>query len=420
MKVFLPGGDLSSIEKGIDWIIDGLTSWKGKAASGIVRPASLSVEASSYQEALDRVNDLYLRNLWGDGLPIVPPTEERVAWMLRGTDRSRDELLGKVLPRGGLASVETAAIAAAMAGCRPEYLPILIAAIEGVLDPLMNHQHMQATTGMTYPAVVVNGPVARQVRLNAGYGCLGPSSAYPAGAAIGRALRLLLMNVGGAVPGIGSMSIYGGPGKLTSIVFAEDEAGLPADWEPLSVERGAARDANTVTVIPFCSAVQIFDGAALTEKDALDTLFNFAGCMGAPAAPYFSATFNPKGVAGIVLLARGTAQGFVDLGWSKDRIRRYLWEHSKMPKSPWLTKTLGHFARRGLYLKDHIEYPMPISVAPENIMVVVAGGEQSGHSCWLSAHGACFEPAMRPVTLPRDWGQLLEEADKALGAQPAS
>src|SRR5450759_4534416 len=133
----------------------------------------------------------------------------------RGTDLPRDRLLGKLLPKGGYATVESVAVAAAMAGCRPEYLPVLIAAVEATLDPRVYHQHMQSTTGNAHPAVIVNGPVARQIRVNSGYGCLGPSSVYPAGAAIGRALRLLLMNVGGAIPGTGSMAIHGGPARYT-------------------------------------------------------------------------------------------------------------------------------------------------------------------------------------------------------------
>lgn len=420
MKMFLPGSDLSPIEKDIDKIILGLTEWKPKKTKKVVVvPAPLTVEGRDYQEAVDKLNFLFLRNLWSDGLPIVPPTEERVSRLLAGTDTPRDKIVGRILPRGGFATVESIATAAAMAGCRPEYMPVLIAAIEAILDPLVYHQHMQSTTGNAHPAVIVNGPVARQIRLNSGYGCLAPSSVYPAGASIGRAIRLLLMNVGGAIPGTGSMSIHGGPARYTGLVFAEDEAGLPAQWQPLNVERGFARGANTVTVLATSGATEIWEGAALDEREALHTLYDFAGCMGVPYGGYFGATFNPEGVPGIALIARTTAQGFANLGWSKEQVRRYLWENSKLPDSEWLRKMIEHFGRSSSFLRDHVRYPMPITTAPEKIMIVVAGGEQSGHSYWLQVHGGTFGPATRPIMLPSNWERLLSEAEEDLGPLPA-
>ena len=131
-----------------------------------------------------------LANLWGDGLPLWPATRERVDWILRGTPRPREHVLGKFPPRGGVTTVETCAIALAMAGGRPEYLPVLIAAVEAFLDPESSSEQLQATSGSAFPVVIVNGPIAKQIRLNSGFGCLGPDPQRPAGASIGRALRL--------------------------------------------------------------------------------------------------------------------------------------------------------------------------------------------------------------------------------------
>ena len=299
--------------------------------------------------------------------------------------------------------------------------PAMLAAVQAILDPLVYHQHMQSTTGNAHPALIVNGPLARQIRLNSGYGCLGPNPRYPAGASIGRALRLLLLNVGGALPGSGSMAIHGGPARYTGLVFAEDEAGLPGDWAPLNTERGFPRGSNTVTVLATSGGTEVWEGAALEEKDARHTLFDFAGCMRVPFGGYFADTFNPHGAPGIVLMARGTAQGFANLGWSKDRIREYLWEHSKLPRSEWLEKLLDHFGtRNGLWVKDHVEFPMPVTPAPRNIMIVVAGGEQSGHSYWLQVHGGTGGPATREIELPSGWETLLEEAETDLGPLPAA
>ena len=422
MTMFLPGADLSPLADNIDAVIDALTRWAPKSTrKTVLQPPRLEVSGKDYADALENLNHLFLRNLWSDGLPLLPPTEERVAALLRGTDLPRERLLGRLLPKGGFATVGSVAVAAAMAGCRPEYLPVLIAAVEAILDPRVYHQHMQSTTGNAHPAVIVNGPVARQLRINSGYGCLGPSSVYPAGAAIGRALRLLLMNVGGAIPGTGTMAIHGGPARYTGLVFAEDEAGLPADWAPQNTERGFARGSNTVTVLATSGGTEVWEGAALEEKDAQHTLFNFAGCMRVPFGGYFADTFNPHGAPGIVLIARGTAQGFARLGWSKAKIRQYLWENSKLPRSAWLEKMLDHFgARHGLYVKDQVQFPMPVTPAPANIMIVVAGGEQSGHSYWLQVHGGTGGPASREIALPGGWQALLEKAGEDLGPLPAA
>jgi hypothetical protein len=169
----------------------------------------LSVEGASYEDALNKANQLLLTNLWGDGLPLWPATRERVDWILRGAAFPRAHVIGKFPPRGGVTTVETCAVALAMAGGRPEYLPVLIAAVEAFLDPESNSEQLQATSGGPFPVVIVNGPIAKAIRLNSGFGCLGPDPQRPAGASIGRALRLLQQNVGGALPGIGTMAIFG-------------------------------------------------------------------------------------------------------------------------------------------------------------------------------------------------------------------
>jgi len=415
-QMFLPGSDLSAIEENIEKLVHGLVHWEpSKAQEPLVAPHPITVEGEDYHDAVDKLNALFLRNLWSDGLPIVPPTEKRVNWLLTGTEFPRDKIIGAILPRGGLATVSTVATAAAMAGCRPEYMPILIAAMQAILDPISYHQHMQATTGSPSPAVIVNGPIAKQVRLNSGYGCLGPNALYPAGASIGRAIRFLLVNVGGAIPGVGSMSIHGGPARYAGLVFAEDEEGLPSNWLPLNVERGFRQGADTVTVLPTSGSTMIWEGAPLNEREALFTLFDFAANMSVPYGAYYAAGFNPHGAPGIALIGRAAAQGFAKLGWSQDAIKTYLWEHSKLPDSPWLRKTLEHFSRRGLFVKDHIGYPMPIAVAPRNIMLVVAGGQQSGHSYWLRGHGGTYGPCTKEIVLPSNWIELLSKAEEELG-----
>ena len=306
-----------------------------------------------------------------------------------------------------------------MAGCRPEYMPVLIAAMEAILDPQVHHQHMQTSTGDASPAVIVIGPVARQIRLNSGYGCLGPSSSYPAGASIGRAIRLLLLNVGEAIPGTGSMANFGGPARYTGLVFAEDETNLPSDWKPLSVERGFPPASNTVTALPVSGTTNVWEGVALREKEALLSLDNIAGYMSVPYGAYFAATFNPQGTPGILLVGHAAAQGFSNLGWSKEKVKTYLWENARIPESEWLRDILElRGSRAGLPVKDYVQYPMPIAVGPKNIMIVVAGGKLGTHPYWLQVHGGTFGPATKQVNLPTNWTQLLKKAEEDLGPHP--
>ncbi|MFC1861812.1 hypothetical protein ACFLT4_05820 [Chloroflexota bacterium] len=418
LGMFIPGGDLTPIEEKMDELIAGLTEWKPKMeGKRVIRPPKIRVEGNDYEEAVKNVNKLFLRNKWSDGLPITPPTEGQVNELLIGTDLSPDKVVAKILPRGGIVTVETIAINLAMAGGRPEYMPVLIAALESISNPEFQHHSMNATTCSVYPVVIVNGPIAKQIRLNSGYGCLGPDPAHPAGASIGRAIRFLLQGAGGAIPGIGTMSIFGGPARYTSIVFAEDEDGLPSDWEPLNTEQGFPRGSNAVTTYVAASTTNILGAETGDKESALGSLIRAAGVIGIPNGNYWSDPYNPDGAAGFLLMARATAQGLSTLGWSKEAVKTYLWENSKVPAS----KAIGW---RMQYLPDAKEKftqdPMPISMSPKGIRIVVAGGMHSGHMYWLQV-GCCPRKVISSeIKLPAHWDKLLRKAEEDLGPLPTS
>ena len=230
IELFLPGSDIAPVEARKREFYDGLTRWTSDLAGDAGGEIPMvSVRGATFEDALVRANNLMIANLWGDGLPLWPATRERVEWILRGSTLPRAHVLGTFPPRGGVATVELCAIALAMAGGRPEYLPVLLAAVDAFLDPDSGSEQLQAASGSAFPVVIVNGPIGRQIRLNSGFGCLGPDPQRPAGASIGRALRLMQQNVGGARPGVGTMANYGGL-RYTNVVFAEDEDNLPAGW----------------------------------------------------------------------------------------------------------------------------------------------------------------------------------------------
>lgn len=414
IDMFVTGSDLTPIETGFDGLLDGLLRWKPKSRTlGPIEPHRVTITGKDQFHVVEKLNALALRNLWGDGLPVLPATEARVDWLLSGTDLLPETVLGRILPRGGIATVRSIAVAAAMAGGRPEYMPVIIAAIRAIVEPLFYHQGFNSTTNSAFPIVIVNGPIAKQIRMGSGYGCLGPDPQHPAGAAIGRTLRLVLLNMGGAIPGQGTMSIFGGPARFTNAVVAEDEEGIPEGWGSLAEERGFAAGENTVTLLPVNSAINIVGYIPLNESEAITALTCFADCMRMPNANYWFRTFTPTGAPGVLLLPRGTARGLAGLGWTKQKVREFLWENSKFSPNLWLKAKLDHNRKGGFIAPEDVRWPMPICQKPDNIIVAVAGGAQSGHSYYLGSYG----PAVmsKPIDLPAGFSGLLEAAEDDLG-----
>ena len=188
--------------------------------------------------------EFFFQKSWSDGLPVIPPTQERMTAMLSGASFGGSEIIGQVPPLMGEASVEAIAAHAVMAGCAPSYLPVVIGGLRALLEPELNLNGVQGTMHSAAPLLVVNGPYARKIGLHGGTGCFGPG--FRANATIGRAIRLILMNLGGGVPISASMSTFGSPARYT-YCFAENEAESP--WEPLSVTRGFHRDDDVVTAV---------------------------------------------------------------------------------------------------------------------------------------------------------------------------
>ena len=330
----------------------------------------------------------------------------------------RPTRIGKILPQGRIATLTTLATALAMAGGRPEYLPVLIAAVEALIDPGMAHHSWQATSSSVYPAVIVNGPVARQIRLNSGFGLLGPDALHPAGGVIGRALRLILQNVGGAVPGVGTMSQFGGM-RYTNAVFAEDEEGLPPGWEPLNAEYfGIPRGANSLALCTVSSATNITrrgTGKETAEEEALGSLYRIAAYMEAPNVNGLKG--YEEGTPGILLLSSIAARQLAALGWTKEKIKEFLWENSRIPV-PRLRRSgmLYYLEERGFDTRT-LPDPWPITRRPRNFMIVVAGGRHPTQAYWMQgAHGP--KTVSASIQVPVKWEELLREAEADLGPLP--
>ena len=168
---------------------------------------------------------------WSDGLPVVTPTDDRLARMLAGTTRAPEEVLGDIPPLNNKATVESVALHAVMAGCKPAYLPVVLGALEAMLVPRFNLIGIQATMFPGGPLLILNGPYAKDISVHAGSGCFGPG--FRANASIGRAIRLIMMNLGGGLPGVSDMSTFGSPSKFTYCVRENEEQ---SPWPFLSAD----------------------------------------------------------------------------------------------------------------------------------------------------------------------------------------
>ena len=276
---------------------------------GDVRFDSRGVEVGSGEDPVEACFD----RGWSDGLPVVPPTELRVLRMLQGTARSPREVLGEVPPALDPCTVEKAAVNAVMAGCRPEYFPIVLAAVEAALDPAFALHGVLATTDFASPIVVVSGPTARRIGMNCGVNVLGQG--HRANATIGRALQLVVRNVGGGRPGGVDRSTLGHPGKYT-YCFAEDES--DEGWEPLRVDRGFPDSVSTVTLFAGGGVHGIWDERARTPEALVAGTGEWLARIGFRGAPAHA----------IVLIAPEHYRIYCEAGWNRARIKSALAEAS--------------------------------------------------------------------------------------------
>jgi hypothetical protein len=254
----------------------------------------------------DEDEAMYARG-WSDGLPVVAPTEARVVRMLAGTTRAADEIVAVVPPDLVECTVEKVAVNAVMAGCRPEYLPVVLAAVEGACTDTFNMHGLLATTWFSGPVIVVNGPVTAAIGMNNGINALGPGNR--ANATIGRALQLVIRNVGGGRPGEVDRATIGQPGKFTCC-FAEHE---DAHWEPMHVERGYRPDQSTVTLFAGEGVRGVVDQLSRTPESLTRT---FAACLRTTAHPKLPIAFDA-----MLVISPEHLRVYQEAGWSKARFR---------------------------------------------------------------------------------------------------
>lgn len=275
----------------------------------------MAQEFSSTSIALDETDDSIeacYQQGWTDGLPVVPPTPARVERMLSGTNRNPDELIAPVPPKWGRATVEKIAINAVMAGCTPAYLPVVLTAVEAMTAEQFNLHGVQVTTSHVSPMLVVNGHIRKQLDINDSFNLFGQG--WRANATIGRAVRLVCTNIGGALPGELDRAAFGHAGKYTCCIAEREEE---SPWQPLHVERGFQADDSTVTVFAAAAPQSVNDHGNNTAPGILDTI-----CANLTA---------PGNSGGETILVIGVehAKTMSDDGFSKADVLHYIAEKTQ-------------------------------------------------------------------------------------------
>ena len=394
-------------EKALEEIIDGLTKWKSEESDETQTQAKeLVFEGLDYQDAVDKLESVFLARMWGDGLPLIPPTKERVQWMLTGTDFPAEKpVTNKISPRYGAITVETVAINAVMAGARPEYLPVILAAVDllATKKGLELSYVFQETLSPVAPWFIVNGPIARELNINSSFGVLGPG--WKANAAIGRALSLVLINGGGGNSGPAGTRRAQSTAARYTCCFAENEAENP--WSPFHVEQGYASDASTVTIMAGKGShlVHVVDGTEEILRATVRALQGF--------------TYHDIGVPWdqLLILSPDHAHRLAGVGWTKESIRKYIHERARIPLAE--AEAAGIFLRfseslmKQLALTNDRNMPVPVTETPKDLNIVVAGGTGNGNSTLVPGMRRKVTTQIDPYK-PRNWQQLLDTARKEL------
>ncbi len=392
------------VDGAFDQVLAGLTRAVETPArtEAAVLDERLIYEAPDLLGAWAEMNRDFLARGWSDGFPLVAPTEAAIELMLGGTRRAPSEVIATLEPGFGLATVEKLAINAVMAGCSPEHLPLLIAAVRCLAEPKMYLRNKAMSTGPHAPLVLVNGPKGRAARLNSGICALGPGAPSASNTVLGRALRLTMMNVGHTYVGVSDMDTIGSPLKY-SLCCAENERESP--WDPYHVSRGFDREASAVTVHFAYGMCELHDFKSTTPEALVEVFATAANNVaqvgtglwltGRRADPRYKTEEKEHNT---LFICPEHAQVFARERWGRREIQEALYRLARLPfRTMMLNKEAKAMAvahpELG-WLGDHPELPVPVVETPDCFDIAVVGG--------AAGRGAYFYGAGEPVTMPVD------------------
>ncbi|MAT63632.1 MAG: hypothetical protein VYB02_00635 [Actinomycetota bacterium] len=328
----------------------------------------------------DTIYELFEKHGWGDGLPLVAPTDQRVAEMLSSIEFSPEEVIAVLPPRGGSATYRSVAVNAVLAGCKPEYFPVVVAAVKALGNQRINLRGVNTTTHPVAPLLIVHGEAVEKLGFNSGLGVFGPGNR--ANATVGRAIRLVLLHVAGAVPGPGDASTQGQPSKYTYCI-AENQKENP--WESYPVTLGVDSE-SSLTVHCGENPHNFHDMESENIERILDKAASAMTTFGVNNACI-------SGGEWFVILCPEHAATAFSQGWGREDVSSYLFERARMPAGRFREQfNLLAWADWMHSLSDDELVPMTQQV--ENIKVLVSGGAGK-HSCVVPSWGMT-----RSVTVP--------------------
>lgn len=373
------------------------------------RAAVLEFKGATMAEAEENMEKFFLANRMSDGLPMVPPTPERVEAMIKAVGLPPTKDIGVLDPRKGMATVERLAINAVMAGCRPAYMPVLLAIAEGFADPNFDMHGCMVTTGLNAPLIVVSGPIIKDLNLNFSYSTLGPG--WRANSTIGRASRLFIINVAQAWPGINDMKDGGNPAKF-GVVMAENEQQTPAGWGTLREREGFAKNVSTVSLFASQSYRQVHDSQKyLVPTRPYQKIVD--PMIPRLLATTLNATVEQWGEDVILAFSPVMANNLAAMGYTPEKIQKELWEKGRIRRDLFGPRPLGAMGEASGVPKWIDEAPddamIPVVPTPQDIRIVVAGGTGSGVSLLIDRWGfGNSKFVTKQITLPGNWSALVK------------
>ena len=378
---FTMEGIKAAVPKAFEFLVKGLTTWKPEymkleGNKWIPKENQFSYSAASYEEAQDQFNRSFLKMGWGDGLPMVPPTQSRVKALLKGTPLPPTTVIGTWGPSNADFTVEKIAVVAAMAGAEPPYMPVIIAALKAITSTRWDAYFpvMRAPV----PLVVVNGPYAKKIGINSSSNAFGPNPKYHANGSIGRTINLAMASIPGNGRGIKPSNLAGNPAAYAGIVVAEaeDVAALAKGWDPVSVQLGYPAGTDLATVL----------GIEQMDMSVSGSIANLAACIPPNKEnwPRSRQAWEAQYAGALVISEMQSVTAGRMGGKTKADFARELWESARVSidrfKSLVLTNEFGSPAEPNEFIKSLLAEPdivkkgVPVAARPNRFLVVVAGG----------------------------------------------
>ncbi len=361
-----------------------------------------------FEGSFEAVNEFFYDREWSDGLPIVPPTVDKVERFLEFTERLADDVLGKLLPDNREATIWNVAVNGVMAGCRPEHMPVLVAIVEAMTDPTFGQEHLGHTPG-TETLIIVNGQIIKDLDFNCTQGALRPG--FQANTSIGRFWRLYLRNVAGFLPHKTDKGCYGGNFR---IVLAENEdAAAAMGWEPLSVDQGFQADENVVTITSCTEATQAIEVGAPTAEEILK---NIEARM-ADNHLFIQFFFRGMRTRPTIVLTPAVLKVLSAAGYTKAKVKQHFYENAKLEVGRLSGMIVNRFYKgidEGNWpeqlgsSKDLNRYIQMVS-CPDDFLVVVSGDPDRDHVLICANNGYIGYPVSKKITLPSNWEALLKQ-----------